>query len=83
MPSSVLATIPVPEHVALERGSLADALEIAESAWVESGKPSSTRTPVLLAELARVTHGKSLIANLELLCNNSAVASEISLALTN
>jgi pseudouridine-5'-phosphate glycosidase len=82
MTSAVLATVPVPEHVALERGSVADALQIAESTWLESGKPSSTRTPFLLGELAKVTQGKSLIANLELLCNNSAVASEIAIALT-
>lgn len=81
MQSAVLAAVPVPNHVALERGSLSEALQVAESKWAESERPSSTRTPFLLAELARVTHGKSLVANLELLCNNSVVASEIAVAL--
>ncbi len=79
--SAVLATVPVPEHVSIERGSLQEALQIAESSWVESGQPSSTRTPFLLGELARITQGKSLVANLELLCNNARVASDIAIEL--
>ena len=81
--SAVLATVPVPVHVSIERGSLQNALQLAESAWVESEQPSSTRTPFLLGELARITQGKSLVANLELLCNNSVVASKIAIALAN
>lgn len=80
--SSVLATVPVPEDVAIERGSLAELLSAAESAWAESSLPSATRTPFLLNTLAERTDGKSLAANVALLCNNAYKASEIALAIS-
>lgn len=80
--SSVLATVPVPEEVAIDRGSLAESLGEAESAWVATSQPSSTRTPFLLNALAEITEGKSLVANVALLCNNAAKASEIALAIS-
>ena len=79
--SAVLATVPVPEHVAIKRGSLEETLQKAELAWLETNQPSDTRTPYLLHELAIMTNGQSLLANLELLCNNASVASEIAVAL--
>jgi len=79
--SAVLATIPVPENVALEEGVLAQALVQAEQDWVATNQPSATRTPFLLDQIANITHGKSLVANLELLCNNAQIAAKISVAM--
>lgn len=81
MPTAVLATIPAPNDVAIKRGSLTDALRLAEEAWIETNQPSATRTPFLLCELARITDGKSLVANIELLCNNAKIAAEIAVAM--
>lgn len=79
--SAVLATVPVPEHVAIKRGSLDEILQNAEAAWLETRQPTVTRTPFLLNELAIMTCGQTLIANLELLCNNATAASQIAVAL--
>ncbi len=76
--SAVLAAVPAPETTALKRGSMQSELAIAEKSWAEQGLPSATRTPFLLDALATATKGNSLIANLELLCNNASVAAELS-----
>jgi pseudouridine-5'-phosphate glycosidase len=67
--------------VAIERGSLAEILQIADTAWLETNQPPANRTPFMLEKLAALTHGKTLVANLEVLCNNAAVASNIAIAL--
>lgn len=79
--SAVLAGVPVPNDVALARGSLSEALANAENAWLETGMPSTTRTPYLLGALAEITKGSSLIANIELLCNNARIASQLAITL--
>ncbi len=79
--SSVLATIPAPIDVTLEEGELTHSLAQAEQDWEATNQPSSTRTPFLLDRLATITQGKSLVANLALLCNNAAAAAEIATAL--
>jgi len=81
MKSAVLTTVPVPELVAIERGSLTESLSNAEAAWLKTHQTPSSRTPFLLCELATITHGKSLVANIALLCNNAARAAEIAIAI--
>lgn len=81
--SSVLASVPAPQRVAIKRGALLDIIEKAESDWVDSHQPSATRTPYVLSALASMTQGKSLLANLELLCNNAKVGGEIATSLAN
>lgn len=80
--SGVLTTCQVSEDVALERGTLEDVINETEEAWTSSGKIGATRTPVLLDALAHHTQGKSIVANLALLCNNSSVAGDIAVALS-
>jgi pseudouridine-5'-phosphate glycosidase len=82
LPSAVLATLPAPSDVALEEGALQEALALAENEWSGLNQPSATRTPFLLDSMARITEGKSLVANLALLCNNAGAAAEIAIALT-
>ncbi len=79
--SSVLATTRVPDDVAINRGSLQQAMDCAEQAWIASGQPPNTRTPFLLDHLAKETSGRSLVANLELLCQNALIASKIALVM--
>jgi len=81
--AAVLATCQVPDDVALERGTLEQVIEQTEQSWASSGDIGATRTPALLDALAHHTKGKSLIANLALLCNNAAHAAEISVAMAN
>jgi pseudouridine-5'-phosphate glycosidase len=83
LPSAILAGIPVPDNAALERGSLAEALQKAEQSWFEKNMPSTTRTPYLLGALAEITQGASLIANLELLCNNAKIAGKLAVSLSD
>jgi pseudouridine-5'-phosphate glycosidase len=78
--SGVLATVPVPENVALEQGALDESLKQAEERWAMANQPSSTRTPFLLDSMAKSTQGKSLIANLALLSNNAKEAANIAVS---
>jgi pseudouridine-5'-phosphate glycosidase len=80
--SAVLATLPAPPDAALDEGALQEALTIAENEWAALNQPSDTRTPFLLDSMAKITGGKSLVANLALLCNNAGAAAEIAIALT-
>ncbi len=81
--SAVLTTCQVPDDVALGRGTLEQVIEQTELLWASSGDVGATRTPTLLDALARHTKGKSLVANLALLCNNASHAAEISVAMAN
>ena len=78
--SGVLATVPVPENVALQQGTLIESLNQAEENWARTKQPSSTRTPFLLDSMAKSTQGKSLVANLALLCNNAKAAAKIAVS---
>jgi pseudouridine-5'-phosphate glycosidase len=79
--SAILATLPVPSDVALEEGELDEVLDIVENEWAALNQPSDTRTPFLLDRMAKLTEGKSLLANLALLCNNAGAAAEIAIEL--
>ncbi|MGY8753364.1 MAG: pseudouridine-5'-phosphate glycosidase [Phycisphaerales bacterium] len=78
--SALLTTVPAPADLAIEQGALVDALTKAEAEWAALHQPSATRTPYLLDAMATITQGKSLIANLALLCNNAKVAAKIAVA---
>ena len=79
--TSVLATTQVPDDIALDHGSLQESLEQAEQAWIASGQCSTNRTPYLLDQLATLTNGRSLVANIGLLCKNAVIASKLSIGL--
>jgi len=78
--SALLTTVPAPADLAIEQGALVDALTKAEAEWAALHQPSARRTPYLLDAMATITQGKSLIANLALLCNNAKVAAKIAVA---
>jgi pseudouridine-5'-phosphate glycosidase len=80
-PGALLLCVPPPDEAALDANAVethvASAIASARSAEV-SGKAI---TPFLLAEMARLTGGDTLEANVALLLNNARVASLIALAL--
>ena len=80
-PGALLLCVPPPDEAALDSSSVethvASAIASARSAGV-SGKAI---TPFLLAEMARLTGGDALEANVALLLNNARVAALVALAL--
>ena len=77
----VLVTVPVPEDAELPRELAEKAIERALAAAEEQGVTGKALTPFLLSEIARITEGRSLAANIALLRNNAAVAARIAGAL--
>ncbi len=77
----VLVTVPVPEEAELPREFAEEAIERALAAAEEQGVKGKALTPFLLSQIARVTEGRSLVANVALLRNNAAVAARIGGAL--
>ena len=77
----VLVTVPVPEEAELPRELAERAIERALAAAEEQGVKGKVLTPFLLAQIARITEGRSLAANIALLKNNAAVAARIAGAL--
>ena len=80
--SAVLAVCPVPDEVALTRGALEDVITETDKSWASSGESGAQRTPALLDALAHYTKGKSLIANIALLCKNAEMAAKIAVAMS-
>jgi pseudouridine-5'-phosphate glycosidase len=80
MQGGVVVANPVPAEYALDAAvmekAIADALADAEKLQVK-GKAI---TPFLLARIEQLTGGESLEANIELVCNNARLATEIALA---
>jgi pseudouridine-5'-phosphate glycosidase len=77
----VLVTVPVPEEAELPRELAERAIERALAAAEEQGVMGKALTPVLLGQVARITEGRSLTANIALLKNNAVVAARIAGAL--
>lgn len=77
----VLVTVPVPEEAELPREVVEEAIERALTAAQEQGITGKALTPFLLSQIARITEGRSLAANIALLRNNAAVAAQIAKAL--
>ena len=59
LPSAVLVTVPAPMGVAIERGSLAEILQIADTAWLESKQPPASRTPFYAGETSCINTWKN------------------------
>jgi pseudouridine-5'-phosphate glycosidase len=77
----VLVTVPVPEEAELPRELAEKAIERALAAAEKQGVTGKALTPFLLGQIARITEGRSLAANIALLKNNAAVAARIAGAL--
>lgn len=75
--NAILLTVPIPEEFEIEISDvekiLADALKLAKANNI-SGKET---TPFLLTQMAQISAGKTLAANISLLKNNARIAAEI------
>ena len=73
----VLVTVPPPEELALPHDELEAAIEEALQAADDSGISGKELTPFLLAQISRITEGRSLEVNLALLERNARTAAKI------
>jgi pseudouridine-5'-phosphate glycosidase len=78
-----LVCIPCPEDSQVPREEVERALEQAQAEATASGLTGKDVTPHILSRLVELTDGGTLRANLALLRNNAAVASELALALAH
>jgi pseudouridylate synthase len=76
--SALLVCQPLDENLALDSKLVESAVESAKKVAEQNQISGSGLTPFLLTKVSEFTKGKSLIANLKLLKNNAALASEIS-----
>src|SRR6185503_3131091 len=79
--SGIILVNPVPDEFAMDVGELEQAIDAAERAAISQSMTGAARTPFLLAEIARLTQGRSLHANIALLINNARLAGEVALQL--
>jgi pseudouridine-5'-phosphate glycosidase len=77
----VLVAVPPPEDAALDPDEVEAAVEAAQRAADKAGIAGGDLTPFMLAEIAALTEGRSLDANLALLERNARVGARIAAAL--
>ena len=73
----IVAVSPVAGEYALDDICMNEALKQAEEEADRRGISGPARTPFMLGELARLTEGRSLIANIALLLNNAKLATRL------
>jgi len=78
---ALLFAVPVPAGAALSGAEAEAAIAAADKAAHAAGIAGAALTPFVLAEVARLTEGRSLAANRALLVNNARVAGAIAAAL--
>jgi pseudouridine-5'-phosphate glycosidase len=81
LPGAVLLANPPPAAAAVPRAELDAALAAALKRARDSGVSGAALTPFLLRQLAEDSSGRSLLANLELLSANAALAAQVAVAL--
>jgi len=75
--TGVLVTVPLSHEDALSQEELQSALQQAEDEAAQQGIHGPAVTPYVLAALARLTHGRSVDANLKLLRQNAHFAAQL------
>ena len=81
LPGGELICVPVPAEDELPRDVAEAAIEQAQQIADAQGIHGAASTPFLLDQIARLTNGASVKANMSLLRNNARVAAEIAQAL--
>ncbi len=76
-PSGILLANPIEPTFAMGNEELDAAVLRANEAAEQMGVMGAELTPFLLSELARITDGRSLMANISLLLHNAQVAAEV------
>jgi len=79
-PGGMLVAVPPPNP--LDPGLAAQANSEAEAAADAAGITGAARTPYVLEQVANLTGGASVAANIDLVANNAKVAAQIAVALT-
>jgi pseudouridylate synthase len=74
---AIVVAVPVPESAALSREEAGSAIERALSEAEAAGIHGPASTPWMLARVAELTDGRSVMANLALIENNARVAGQI------
>ena len=77
----VLIANPVPAAYQLDPGEMEKAIAEALAAAERDQIRGKAITPYLLARMERLTGGNSLVTNIELVCNNAALAGEVAVQL--
>lgn len=81
LPGGELVCVPVPKKAELSRETAEKAIRAAQQMADDLGIHGAAATPFMLDEIARLTKGASVLANVALLLNNARVAALISTAL--
>lgn len=76
LPGAVLLTVPVPAQFEIDRAVLEETLRETLSMAAEQNISGKQITPFLLAQMAALSDGQTLAANIALLENNAAVAAQ-------
>lgn len=79
--NSMLVTVPVPAESEIGQNEIEAILAEAMNLAAEAGIKGKEVTPFLLAEMSRLSNGRTLAANIALLENNARVAAKIACAL--
>jgi pseudouridylate synthase len=82
LPGGELVCVPVPREAELSRDVAEQAIAEAQRLADEQGIHGAASTPFLLDQIAKLTKGASVRANIALLLNDARVAAEIARALT-
>ncbi len=83
MRGAVVVANPIPEADELPASEIEPVIDAALAAADRLGIRGKDITPFLLGEIVKATKGRSLQANIALVKNNSAVASEIAKAFSS
>lgn len=80
--SAILLVVPPPSSTALQGMDIEGAIEQAINEAAEEGIHGAATTPFLLSRVNQLTDGLSMRANLDLLKNNTTVASLVAVAMS-
>ncbi len=75
--SGILIANPIPEKYSMDKSVIDSAIDNAIRTADEKGIKGKEITPFLLAEIKKLTEGKSLESNIRLAINNAEIASKI------
>ncbi len=80
MKSGMLVTNPIPEEFAMPKAVIDSAIDQAIAECSANGIHGKETTPFLLARVAELTGGDSLVSNIRLVFNNAKVAAQTAVA---
>ena len=81
LPGALLLCVPPPEDAALPSGLVEELLEQALRGAKDAAVTGKALTPYLLAEMSRLSEGRTLETNVALLRHNARVAARVAAAL--